>query len=190
MKKLFVLALIILVAIGLYDKNHVALSADFIVTSSDIKHHQRLSENEVYSEFGCTGKNISPSLKWQNFPNDTKSFAITVFDPDAPTGLGGWVHWVMFNIPVDINQLPANAGNLMLNLAPEKSIQSNTDFGEPGFGGACPPIGNKLHRYQFTVYALDTEDLALDANVNPATVGFYLQQHTLNKATLEAYYSR
>jgi Raf kinase inhibitor-like YbhB/YbcL family protein len=96
----------------------------------------------------------------------------------------------MFNIPVDINQLPANAGNLMLNLAPEKSIQSNTDFGEPGFGGACPPIGNKLHRYQFTVYALDTEDLALDANVNPATVGFYLQQHTLNKATLEAYYSR
>jgi hypothetical protein len=143
----------------------------------------------VFSGFGCTGKNISPSLKWINAPKDTKSFAFTVYDPDAPTG-SGWWHWVIFNISSGINELKADAGNLQKGLAPKGSVQSVTDFGMPGFGGACPPEGDKPHRYIFTVYALKVEKLDLDEKALPALVGFFLNQHTIAKASLMAYYGR
>lgn len=187
MKKFLLLALNIL---GLVGQIPTALAENFILTSPNLEPNGRLDEDQVYSEFGCTGKNLSPALQWKNFPDETKSFAVTLFDPDAPTGFGGWVHWVIFNIPANVNQLAVNAGNPISNLAPKGSIQSITDFGKPGFGGACPPVGSKPHRYQFTVYALDTEGLPLDANATPALVGFYLNQHTLAKSTLEVFYSR
>ncbi|HTG00464.1 MAG TPA: YbhB/YbcL family Raf kinase inhibitor-like protein [Nitrospirota bacterium] len=149
----------------------------------------QLTVDQVYSGFGCTGKNISPALKWMNGPKAAKSYAVTVYDPDAPTG-SGWWHWVIFNIPADVTELATDAGNAQKNLAPKGSVQSVTDYGKPGFGGACPPPGDKPHRYIFTVFALDIPKLDLDEKVNPALAGFMLNQHALAKASLISYYGR
>lgn len=159
----------------------------FTLDSEDIS--GQLSEHQVYNAFGCSGNNISPHLSWHNAPRNTKSFAVTVYDPDAPSG-SGWWHWLIFDIPEDITWLPRNAGDLMSNLAPLSSIQSITDFGMPGFGGACPPVGDKAHGYIFTVYALDIAKLGLTPNTPAAMVGFMLNQHTISKASLIAYYER
>jgi Raf kinase inhibitor-like YbhB/YbcL family protein len=149
----------------------------------------QLTEAQVFSGFGCNGKNISPHLKWTNAPAATKSFAVTVYDPDAPTG-SGWWHWVIFNIPSDVAELREDAGNVKKSLAPKGSVQSVTDFGGPGFGGPCPPPGDKPHRYIFTVHALDVAKLELDGKTQPAMVGFLLNQHTIAKASLISYYGR
>jgi len=159
----------------------------FTIKSADIS--GQLSQNQVLSGFGCTGKNISPELNWQNAPADTKSFAVTVYDPDAPTD-SGWWHWVVFDIPNTTTNIKAGAGNLQNNLAPKGSVQSVTDFGATGYGGACPPSGDNPHRYIFTVYALNVEKLGIDEKSSPAMVGFFLNQHTISKASLIAYYSR
>ena len=149
----------------------------------------QLTIAQVFNGFGCAGKNISPLLKWSDAPKGTKSFAVTVYDPDAPTG-SGWWHWVIFNIPADVNELREDAGSIGKNLAPKGSVQSITDFGKPGFGGACPPAGDKPHRYIFTVYALDTAKLDLDEKTPPAMVGFFLNQHAVAKASVISYYKR
>ncbi len=162
---------------------------DFTLKSPQLQQGERLNAEQVFSGFGCTGKNISPALHWKEAPEGTKSFAVTVYDPDAPTG-SGWWHWIIFNIPANINTLPKNAGDLKSDLAPKGSIQSRTDFGTSGYGGAAPPPGDKPHRYQFTVYALDIEKLDLDVNVSGAMVGFNLNQHVLAKSTITVYYSR
>lgn len=160
---------------------------EFTLKSDDLK--GQLTDIQVFLGFGCSGKNISPSLQWTHAPKATKSFAVTVYDPDAPTG-SGWWHWVIFNIPSSTNELKADAGNLSKNLAPKGSIQSTTDFGKPGFGGACPPEGDAPHMYIFTVYALSTEKLDLTVETPPAMVGFFLNQHTIAKASLVSYYGR
>ena len=162
-------------------------AANFTLFSKDLG--GQLSDRQVFSGFGCTGKNISPELRWQNAPSETKSFAVTVYDPDAPTG-SGWWHWVVFNIPASVNQLTADAGNPLKSLAPKGSVQSITDYGKSGFGGACPPMGDKPHRYVFTVYALKVEKLDLDSASPPAMVGYYLNQNALAKASLISYYGR
>lgn len=165
----------------------LAQAENFTLTSKDLG--GQLSDQQVFSGFGCTGKNISPQLLWKNAPVGTKSFAITVYDPDAPTG-SGWWHWVVFNIPATVAQLAADAGNPAKELAPKGSVQSVTDYGKPGFGGACPPEGDKPHRYVFTVYALKIEKLELDSTSPPAMVGYYLNQNALAKASLVSYYGR
>jgi len=157
------------------------------LTSSDMG--GQLTEAQVFSGFGCTGQNRSPALAWTGAPAGTRSFAVTLFDPDAPTG-SGWWHWLIFNIDAGTHALKTDAGNPDKNLAPAGSVQSMTDFGSNGFGGACPPKGAQPHRYVFTVYALDTEHLDLDENSPPAMVGFNLNRHALAKASLVAYYSR
>ncbi|HPV30988.1 MAG TPA: YbhB/YbcL family Raf kinase inhibitor-like protein, partial [Deltaproteobacteria bacterium] len=157
------------------------------LTSGDLG--GQLTQEQVYSGLGCNGQNVSPSLQWTNAPENTKSFAVTVYDPDAPTG-SGWWHWVIFNIPSTAGRLEKGAGDPGKNLAPRGSIQSVTDFGKPGFGGACPPPGDRPHRYIFTVYALSVEKLDLDEKTPPAMVGFALNQHALAKASIIAYYGR
>lgn len=159
----------------------------FTLASDDLG--GQLTLEQVFSGFGCTGNNISPSLKWMNAPKDTKSFAVTVYDPDAPTG-SGWWHWVIFNIPADVNELKKDAGRPEKNLAPKGSIQSVTDYGQPGFGGACPPTGDKAHRYVFTVYALKVDKLDLTEKSPPAMVGYFLNQNAIAKASLVSYYQR
>lgn len=143
----------------------------------------------MYNDFGCTGTNISPELNWSGEPVETKSFAITVYDPDAPTG-SGWWHWLVFNIPAAVHNLAADSGNLDKGHLPAGSVQSRTDFGKSGYGGACPPAGDAPHRYQFTVWALDIAELPLDQNVSGAMVGFFLHQHQLGKASITVTYCR
>ncbi len=159
----------------------------FNLTSPDVR--GQLTNQTVYNGFGCKGENISPRFFWKNAPKGTNSYAVTMYDPDAPTG-SGWWHWLIFDINKKNRGLQRNAGDLGLNIAPKGSIQSITDFGSTGFGGACPPAGDKPHRYIFTVYALKKYKLGLDAKANPATVGFYLNKYAIQKASIIAYYGR
>ncbi len=164
------------------------LSAEgFTLESKTIK--GQLSINEVFNGFGCTGENISPELSWKNPPQGTKSFALTVYDPDAPTG-SGWWHWIIFNIPKETLSLQSGAGNMEKALSPEGSVQNITDYGFSGFGGACPPKGDKAHQYIFTIHALDVEKLELDGKQSAAIAGYYINAHTIQKASLIAYYAR
>jgi len=159
----------------------------FSLESKDIK--GQLSINEVFNGFGCTGKNISPELRWTNPPKGTKSFALTVYDPDAPTG-SGWWHWVVFNIPKDARSLESGAGDSKQPMLPEGSIQNVTDYGFAGFGGACPPQGDKAHQYIFTIHALDVDRLDLDGKQSAAIAGYNINAHTIQKASLIGYYAR
>lgn len=165
-----------------------ALAAEFTVRSPDIKPASSIAEEQVFNGFGCQGGNVSPAIAWSGAPAGTKSYAVTVYDADAPTG-SGWWHWVVFNIPPSANGLAKNAG-LQTGLLPPGSIQSRTDFGKPGYGGPCPPVGDKPHRYTFTVHALKVDKLPLDADAPAAMVGFYLGQNTIKKAELKAQYGR
>lgn len=159
----------------------------FTLTSKDLG--GETTKTQEFNGFGCSGENQSPQLSWKNAPKGTKSFAITMYDPDAPTGSGFW-HWVVFDIPSNINELVTNAGITSLNLAPKKAIQSITDYGIKGFGGPCPPKEHGFHQYIITVYALKTDTLGLNENTNPAVVGFNLWNQTLAKASIIAYYKR
>ncbi len=182
MKKpnLILVVLIMISSIG-FSQNTFTLSSNNLGGEATI--------NEEFNGFGCTGKNQSPQLSWKNIPEGTKSFAVTMYDPDAPTG-SGWWHWVVFDIPVNANELVSGAGNLELNLTPEGVIQSITDYGVNGYGGPCPPEGHGSHQYMITVYALKIAKLGLDANTNPAVVGYYLWTNTLAKASIVTYYKK
>jgi Raf kinase inhibitor-like YbhB/YbcL family protein len=157
------------------------------LTSPDIKPGARIPDEQLFNGWGCSGKNISPALSWSGAPEGTKSFALTLYDPDAPTGSGFW-HWVMFNIPADVASLAKGAGDPKSGAAPKGAVQSRSDFGTLGYGGPCPPKGDKPHRYQFTVYAVDVEKLDADERASPAVVGFNLNFHTLAKASLTGLY--
>ena len=160
------------------------------LSSPDIKPGGTIKEEQVYKGFGCTGGNISPALNWKGAPAGTKSLALTVYDPDAPTGSGFW-HWVVFNIPPSTTSLPKNAGDVKANLMPAGAVQSRTDFGVPGYGGPCPPQGDKPHHYHFTIYAVDVDHLDVPGpDVSAAVVGFNLHFHTLAKGTFTGTYGR
>ncbi len=157
----------------------------FTLTSKDLG--GETTKVQEFDGFGCSGENQSPQLSWKNAPEGTKSFAVTMYDPDAPTGSGFW-HWVVVDIPANVNELVTNAGTK--NLIPKGAIQSITDYGIKGFGGPCPPIGHGYHQYIITVYALKVNKLGTDENTNPAVVGFNLWNQTLAKASIVAYYKR
>jgi Raf kinase inhibitor-like YbhB/YbcL family protein len=161
------------------------------LTSADIKEGATIANEQVFKGFGCTGGNLSPALSWSGAPAGAKSLAITIYDPDAPTG-SGWWHWVVFNIPANTTSLPKGAGDLKKKLMPKGVIQSRTDFGGDGYGGPCPPPGDKPHHYQITVYAVDVDKLpdAKNDQASAALVGFDLHFHTLAKATLTGLYGR
>ena len=159
----------------------------FTLTSSTLE--GQATQNEEYDGFGCSGKNMSPQLSWKNAPEGTKSFAIMMYDPDAPTGSGFW-HWVMFDIPADVNELREGAGSGFIKYVPTGAIQSNTDYGKPGYGGPCPPKGDGKHAYIITVYALPVSSLGLNSEINPAIVGFNVNAKALAKASIIAYYER
>lgn len=162
----------------------------FTVTSAEVKHKGTVPEEQVYKGFGCNGGNVSPSLTWHNAPAATKSFAVTVFDPDAPTG-SGWWHWVVFNIPGNLSSLPKNAGDPASGQAPDGVMQSRNDFGKSGYGGPCPPQGDRAHRYVFTVYALKVDKLqGADENASPAMIGFMINANQIAKASIQATYGR
>ncbi|UII31706.1 YbhB/YbcL family Raf kinase inhibitor-like protein [Fulvivirga ulvae] len=144
----------------------------------------QLTNKQYLNGMGYTGENQSPQLSWENAPEGTKSFAVTIYDLDAPTGSGFW-HWVVFNIPANVKELNSGAGDASKELLPVGAIQSKTDMGVPGYAGAAPNAG-PAHRYLITVYALDKE-LDLDENATPAYVGFNMHFSTLGKASLLVY---
>ncbi|HZT96019.1 MAG TPA: YbhB/YbcL family Raf kinase inhibitor-like protein [Chloroflexota bacterium] len=150
-----------------------------------------LSREQVLSSefgFGCAGGNISPHLRWEGAPAGTKSFAVTCYDPDAPTGSGFW-HWVIVNIPPTVTQLQEGAGNPGGNL-PAGALQTRTDAGRSGYAGPCPPEGDHPHRYVFTVFAVSQDSLPVAEDTPAAVVGFNLHFSTLEKATLMGLYKR
>lgn len=167
----------------------VSAALPFSLNSRDIPAEQQLTQNQVFNGFGCHGDNQSPQLTWKNQPPGTRSFAITVYDPAAPTG-SGWWHWTVVNIPAQTRDLPAGAGNQNNEKLPAGAVQGRNDFGYSGFGGACPPEGDKPHPYQITVWALDVDKLPIDKNASGALVGFMLNSHALAKAQLTATYAR
>jgi Raf kinase inhibitor-like YbhB/YbcL family protein len=154
----------------------------FTVTSDSIAEGGTLPDAHVYD-----AGNTSPQLSWSGFPEGTKSFAVTCYDPDAPTGSGFW-HWVLFNLPASVTELPAGAGTEGGKNLPAGTIQARNDYGSKDFGGAAPPPGDGPHRYVFTVYAVDTERLELDDSATPAYIGFNLRFHAIARANLIAEY--
>jgi len=161
-------------------------AGEFTLYSNDLS--GQLTKTQEFSGFGCDGKNISPELHWSDAPSGTKSFAVTVYDPDAPTG-SGWWHWVVFNIPASTLSLPSGFGDTAKKQMTH-ALQSITDYGKAGFGGACPPKGDRPHRYMFTVHALNIDHLDLDEKASPALVGFMINAHSIAKATIVSYYGR
>lgn len=160
-------------------------AGSFRLTSTDLTEGGRLPEAQVYNGFGRHGGNISPQLSWSGAPEGTKSFVVTLYDPDAPTG-SGWWHWVVVNIPANVHELQRGAGSGQAKL-PEGALQTRTDFGHPGYGGAAPPAG-ETHRYIFTVYALGTDKLDVGPDTGAAAVGFMVHSNLLAKATLTVRY--
>lgn len=172
-----------------YAGSPVLAAGTFSLTSPNLKDGGTVQAAQVYAGYGCAGENISPALSWQGAPAATRSYAVTVFDPDARTGKGWW-HWLIYNLPAGTTGLPANAGDVAAGLAPKDSVQSVTDFDAAGYGGPCPPIGDKPHRYVFTVFALNIERVPLAATSPPETVRDMLDAHALAKASFTAYYGR
>ena len=166
-----------------------AQNSGFKLTSPDIAEGGTVKMEQVANTFGCTGGGVSPELNWSGAPADTKSFAVTVYDPDAPTGSGFW-HWLIFNIHVSITQLAKGAGDPNKALVPATVVQNRNDGGSNGYLGPCPPQGDKPHRYIFTVFALKTDKIDVPSDASGALVGFNLYFNTIAKATLTATYGR
>lgn len=156
-----------------------AFAAEGFELNSNLKPGQAIPADYYANAFGCTAKSTSPTLEWKNAPAGTKSFAITFYDKDAPTGSGFW-HYVLFDIPAGVHKI--EMGDLTQGKIPAGSVESMTDAGKPGYFGPCPPVGRK-HTYVYTVYALKTDKLGVPVTSTPAFVGFNLWGNTLGKAS-------
>jgi Raf kinase inhibitor-like YbhB/YbcL family protein len=178
-----------LVAAALCGAFAMAHAAGFTLSSPDIKAGAMIPKSFEFNGFGCAGDNKSPALKWSGAPAGTKSYALTVYDPDAPTG-SGWWHWVVIDIPAATSGLPADAGAADGKALPAGAVQVRTDFGQRAWGGMCPPQGDKPHRYIFTVHALKVDKLDVPADATAALTGFMIHANELGKASFTATYGR
>jgi Raf kinase inhibitor-like YbhB/YbcL family protein len=160
---------------------------DFVLRSPSFDAGAMVPESYIFKGHGCQGKNMSPALEWEGAPEGTRSFAVTVFDPDAPSD-GGWRHWTVVNIPAEVTSLEENAS--LRHQLPEGALEVENDFGDTGYGGPCPPRGDKAHRYVFTVYALKTDKLNVDSDADRLSVETNLNNYILGKATFTVKYGR
>jgi Raf kinase inhibitor-like YbhB/YbcL family protein len=162
----------------------------FTITSDDVADGETLANPQVSGVFGAGGSDISPHLAWSGFPEGTKGFVVTCYDPDAPTASGFW-HWAVYGIPADVTELPAGAGSPDGADLPQGAVQLRNDGGLKQYIGAAPPPGHGTHRYFFVVHAVDTDDLEMvSGDSSPALLGFVLSGHTLGRATIVPTYSR
>ena len=186
---LMAIALLVAISAGRVSAAPPAAPSEFRLASPELPAGGRFEARQVFNGFGCNGGNISPALRWSGAPAGTRSFALTVYDPDAPTG-SGWWHWVMFDIPPGVTALAAGAGDPSGGKAPKGAVQGRTDFGATGYGGPCPPAGDKPHRYVFTLFALKLDKLAADPAATAAMIGFTLNANALEKTSFTIYYGR
>jgi Raf kinase inhibitor-like YbhB/YbcL family protein len=159
----------------------------FTLESDDLVGGGTVPQRHVFNDWGQSGENISPELRWSGFPDGTKSFAVTCYDPDAPTESGFW-HWLLFDIPASVTELPQGAGSGDMKGLPEGAIHARNDFGGKAYGGAAPPSGGGPHRYYFVVHALAVESLGLDSDASAAAVGFMSNANALARGTLVVTY--
>ena len=156
----------------------------FQVTSTTLVDGGTMPPRSMSGIFGVPGgEDISPQLSWSGAPSGTKSYAVTAYDPDAPTGSGFW-HWLVIDIPASVTELPSGAGSEGGPGLPEGAFSVRNDYGTKDFGGAAPPAGDPAHRYVFAVHALDTEKLGIDSDVSPAVAGFNLRFHTIARGLI------
>jgi Raf kinase inhibitor-like YbhB/YbcL family protein len=165
------------------------MTINFCLKSPEFVENGTLNKKHEFNSFGGDGNNLSPKLEWSNFPVNAKSFALTLYDPDAPTGSGFW-HWIILNIPIDVCVLEKNAGDIESKYAPKNAIHIVNDYGFKGFGGPCPPSGDKPHRYEFVLHAIDVEKIDIDEKCTNAVARFMINQHSIEKAKTTAYYQR
>jgi len=158
----------------------------FAVTSADVADGHPMSDRHAYDSDGIPGDNVSPHLSWSGFPAQTKSFAITCYDPDAATGSGFW-HWLVFDIPVSVTSLASGAGSAPDGL-PAGAFHVCNDFGDKGFRGALAVAGDPAHRYVFAVHAVDSDKLDIDSGTTPALAGLNLGFHTIARGLLVPVY--
>ena len=166
-----------------------APASAFKLESPEIKPNGTIDKKFEANVFGCTGENKSPALKWSAAPKDAKSYAVTVYDPDAPTG-SGWWHWSVINIPATVTELKSDAGNASNANLPPGARQVRIDYGVAAWGGTCPPPGDKPHRYVFTVHALKTDKLDIPPDATAALAGFMINANSIGKASFTAKYWR
>jgi Raf kinase inhibitor-like YbhB/YbcL family protein len=166
----------------------VSHAETFTLSSPDIKANSVIEKRFEFNGFGCSGENMSPALNWKGAPKDTKAFAVTVYDPDAPTG-SGWWHWMAINIPADVQALAANAGAVGGKNLPKGASHGRNDYGVAGWGGVCPPQGDQPHRYIFTVHAL-TAPIEVPADATAALTGYVMGMNTIAKTSFTATYGR
>lgn len=165
----------------------IANVPDFTAWSSEISDGTELPLRQRSGIFGAGGSDTSPHLSWMGFPSETKSFAVTVFDPAAPTGSGFW-HWALFNIPAHVTSLASGAADDNGAGLPDGSVQLKNDAGFAGFLGAAPPAGSGPHPYHFGIHALDVAVLELGSDATPAFLGFTMSAHTLARAVITPWY--
>ncbi|HEU5381357.1 MAG TPA: YbhB/YbcL family Raf kinase inhibitor-like protein [Ktedonobacteraceae bacterium] len=159
----------------------------FEVQSTDVRDGEKLSLPQVSGIFGAGGQDVSPQLSWRGFPEGTKSFVVTVYDPDAPTASGFW-HWAVVDIPASVTELSSGAGDKDGAGLPQGAFQLRNDAGLTQYIGAAPPAGHGKHHYFIVVHAVDVESLGLDKDARPAFLGFNLFSHTLGRAMLVPWY--
>ncbi|MCV2419739.1 YbhB/YbcL family Raf kinase inhibitor-like protein [Paucibacter sp. DJ2R-2] len=179
----------LLIAAALLAITGLSQAGSFQLRSPDIPANSHIAPRFEFQGFGCSGENQSPALSWQGAPAGTQSYAITVYDPDAPTG-SGWWHWSVVNLPTDTQSLPAGAGAVGDALLPAGARQVRIDYGVAGWGGMCPPPGDRPHRYIFTVHALKVAKLDLPADATAALAGYMIRANTLATASFSARYGR
>ncbi|TWX66659.1 YbhB/YbcL family Raf kinase inhibitor-like protein [Colwellia sp. C1TZA3] len=165
-----------------------AFSAPLTLSSQDIAQGEFMSKTHEFRGYSCSGGDLSPHLKWSDAPKGTKSFAITAYDPDTASG-SGWWHWQVINIPVTVLEIPTGVANKK-NSIPKGSTQIENDFSIAGFSGACPPKGDGLHHYRFTIHALSVDKIDLPENTSGALAGYMINLHTIESSTIEALYQR
>ena len=156
----------------------------FTVVSTTVRNGHPLPVAQLSGIFGVPGgKDTSPELSWSGFPKQTKSFVVSMYDPEAPTGSGFW-HWIVEDIPATATSLPKNVGALNSTTLPAGAIQLDGDAGMPRYIGGAPPAGSGIHDYYITITALNEPSTGLGATTSGALLGFEIDSHTIARATL------